>query len=62
MQKVKHTVRQKGQVLNREREAKKKGRAKDREIDWTLNVRRYFFLFFLILSLPVPSLSVYFCI
>ena len=49
---MKHTVREKGQVLNREREAKKKGRAKDREIDWTLNVRRYFFLFFLILSLP----------
>ena len=52
MHKVKHTVRQKDQVLNREREAKKKGKSKDREIDWTLNVRRYFFLFFLILSLP----------
>ena len=46
MQKVKHTVGHKGQVLNREREAKKKRKSERQRDKWTLNVRYYFFLFF----------------
>ena len=43
MQKVKYTVGHKGQLSNKEREAKKKRKSEIQRDKWTLNVRLSFF-------------------